>query len=115
MKIKETIIKALSLGTGVAIGLILMAKVCYEMSYDTCYADYEQIYQIRTVYTQHGEDRDFPQISGAIAPGFKEHVPGVEVATRWTFLVNSDKFIDEQKNVITGECIAADTCFFDVF
>ncbi len=115
MKLKETIIKALSLGTGVAIGLILIAKVCYEMSYDTCYADYDQIYQIRTVYTQHGADRDFPQISGAIAPGFKEHVPGVEVATRWTFLVNSDKFIDEQKNVITGECIAADTCFFDVF
>ena len=115
MKLKETIIKALSLGTGVAIGLILIAKVCYEMSYDTCYADYDQIYQIRTVYTQHGEDRDFPQISGAIAPGFKEHVPGVEVATRWTFLVNSDKFIDEQKNVINGECIVADTSFFDVF
>ena len=115
MKLKETIIKALSLGTGVAIGLILIAKVCYEMSYDTCYADYEQIYQIRTVYTQHGEDRDFPQISGAIAPGFKEHVPGVEVATRWTFIFNSDKFIDEQKNVINGECIVADTSFFDVF
>ncbi len=115
MKIKETIIKALSLGTGVAIGLILIAKVCYEMSYDTCYADYDQIYQIRTIYTQHGEDRDFPQISGAIAPGFKEHVPGVEVATRWTFIFNSDKFIDEQKNVINGECIVADTSFFDVF
>ena len=115
MKIKETIIKALSLGTGVAIGLILIAKVCYEMSYDTCYADYDQIYQIRTMYTQHGEDRDFPQISGAIAPGFKEHVPGVEVATRWTFIFNSDKFIDEQKNVINGECIVADTSFFDVF
>jgi len=45
MKLKETIIKALSLGTGVAIGLILIAKVCYEMSYDTCYADYDQIYR----------------------------------------------------------------------
>ena len=115
MKLKETIIKALSLGTGVAIGMILIAKVCYEMSYDTCYADYDQIYQIRTVYTQHGEDRDFPQISGAIAPGFKEHVPEVEVATRWTFIFNSDKFIDEQKNVINGACIVADTSFFDVF
>ena len=115
MKIKETIIKALSLGTGLAVGLILIAKVCYEMGHDTCYTDPDQIYQIRTVYTQHGEDRDFPQVSGAIAPGFKNHVPGVEVATRWTFLVNSDKFIDEQKNVVTGDCIAADTCFFDVF
>ncbi len=115
MKLKETIIKALSLGTGLAIGMLLIAKVCYEMSYDTCYADYDQIYQIRTVYTQHGEERDYPQISGAIAPGFKEHVPGVEVATRWTFIFNSDKFIDEQKNVINGECVVADTSFFDVF
>ncbi len=115
MKIKETIIKALSLGTGVAIGLILIAKVCFEMSYDTCYADYGQIYQIRTIYTQHGEDKDYPQISGAIAPGFREHVPGVEVATRWTFIFNSNKFIDQQKNVVTGECIVADSCFFDIF
>ena len=115
MKLKETIIKALSLGTGLAIGMLLIAKVCYEMSYDTSYADYDQIYQIRTVYTQHGEERDYPQISGAIAPGFKEHVPGVEVATRWTFIFNSDKFIDEQKNVINGECVVADTSFFDVF
>ncbi|MBQ3176124.1 MAG: ABC transporter permease [Bacteroidales bacterium] len=115
MKIKETIIKALSLGTGVAIGLILIAKVCFEMSYDTCYADYGQIYQIRTIYTEHGEDKDYPQISGAIAPGFREHVPGVEVATRWTFIFNSNKFIDQQKNVVTGECIVADSCFFDIF
>ena len=115
MKIKETIIKALSLGTGVAIGLILIAKVCFEMSYDTCYADYGQIYQIRTIYTQHGEDEDYPPISGAIAPGFREHVPGVEVATRWTFIFNSNKFIDQQKNVVTGECIVADSCFFDIF
>ncbi len=115
MKIKETIIKALSLGTGVAIGLILIAKVCFEMSYDTSYTDYGQIYQIRTIYTQHGEDKDYPQISGAIAPGFREHVPGVEVATRWTFIFNSNKFIDQQKNVFTGECIVADSCFFDIF
>ncbi len=115
MKIKDIIIKSLSLGTGLAIGLILIAKVCYEMGHDTCYTDSEQIYQIRTMYTQHGEDMDYPQVSGAIAPGFKNHVPGVEVATRWTFLVNSNKFIDERNNVVTGECIAADTCFFDVF
>lgn len=115
MKIKETIIKALSLGTGVAIGLILIAKVCYEMSHDTCYKDSDQIYKIRTLYTQQGEEHTYDNVSGAVAPGFQEHVPGVEVATRWTFIFNSDKFIDEQKNVITGECIVADTCFFDVF
>ena len=115
MKLKETIIKALSLGTGVAIGLILIAKVCYEMSYDTCYADHEQIYQIRTLYKQQGEEHNYEQVSGAVAPGFKQYVPGVETATRTTFIWDSDRFIDEDKNIINGSIIIADSCFFDVF
>ncbi|MBE6234731.1 MAG: FtsX-like permease family protein [Bacteroidales bacterium] len=115
MKIKETIIKALSLGTGVAIGLILIAKVCYEMSHDKCYTDYGQIYKIRTLYTQQGEEHDYGQIPGAVAPGFKQYVPGVKTATRTTFIWDSDRFIDEDKNIINGSVIIADTCFFDVF
>ena len=108
-------IKALSLGTGVAIGLILIAKVCYEMSYDTCYDDYERIYQIRTLYKQQGEEHNYGQVSGAVAPGFKQYVPGVETATRTTFIWDSDRFIDEDKNIINGSIIIADSCFFDVF
>ena len=115
MKVKETIIKALSLGTGLAIGLILIAKVCYEMSHDKCYTDYGQIYKIRTLYTQQGEEHDYGQIPGAVAPGFKQYVPGVKTATRTTFIWNSDRFIDEDKNIINGSVIIADTCFFDVF
>ena len=103
MKLKETIIKALSLGTGLAIGMLLIAKVCYEMSHDKCYSDYGQIYKIRTLYTQHGDDIEYDNISGAVAPGFRQYVPGVETATRWTFIFNSDRFTDEDKNVIEGE------------
>ena len=115
MKLKETAIKALSLGTGVAIGLLLIAKVCYEKSHDTCYANPEQIYRIRTLYTMNGDTKEYDNTSGAIAPGFRNHVPGVDVATRYTFLFNSDKFMDEDRNVIKGSIISADTCFFDVF
>ena len=78
MKIKETIIKAFSLGTGVAVGMILIAKICYEMSHDTCYTDYGQI-------------------PGAVASGFKQYVPGVRTATRTTFIWESDRFIYEDK------------------
>ena len=115
MKLKETIIKALSLGTGLAIGMLLIAKVCYEMSHDRCYSDYGQIYKIRTLYTQYGDDIEYDNISGAVAPGFRQYVPGVETATRWTFIFNSDRFTDEDKNVIEGETIVVDSCFFDVF
>lgn len=115
MKLKDTAIKSLSLGTGLAISIILIAKVCFELSYDRCYRDWQNIYQIRTGFTQQGHDNDYSQVSGAVAPGFRQYVPGVEFATRTTFLVESDRFKDEDRNVITGDLILADTSYFDVF
>lgn len=115
MKLKDTAIKSLSLGIGLAISIILIAKVCFELSYDRCYRDWQNIYQIRTGFTQQGHDNDYSQVSGAVAPGFRQYVPGVEFATRTTFLVESDRFKDEDRNVITGDLILADTSYFDVF
>lgn len=115
MKPKDTAIKSLSLGIGLAISIILIAKVCFELSYDRCYRDWQNIYQIRTGFTQQGHDNDYGQVSGAVAPGFRQYVPGVEFATRTTFLVESDRFKDEERNVITGDLILADTSYFDVF
>ena len=115
MKIKDTAVKSLSLGIGLAISIILVAKICFELSYDRCYQNYENIYQIRTGYNQQGHEKDFENVSGAIAPGFKQYVPGVEAATRTTFMVESNRFKDEEGNVISGDLILADTSYFDVF
>ena len=115
MKLKDTTIKSLSLGVGLAISIILVAKICFELSYDRCYRDYENIYQIRTGYNQQGHEHDFNGISGAVAPGFRQYVPGVEAATRTTFFVESNRFKDEEGNVISGDLILADTSYFDVF
>ena len=35
----DLIIKVLSLGVGMAIAIILIAKVCFELSYDSSYRD----------------------------------------------------------------------------
>ena len=115
MKIKEIITKALSLGTGLAIGVMLIANISYELSHDRCYTEPEQIYQIRSLYFENGKENDYYNVSGAIAPGFKEYIPGVEYATRMTPIWNSDKFSDENKNIISGSIIVADSSFFDVF
>jgi putative ABC transport system permease protein len=115
MKIKEIITKALSLGTGLAIGILLIANISYELSHDRCYTEPERIYQIRSLFFENGKESDYHNVSGAIAPGFKEYIPGVEYATRMTPIWNSDKFSDENKNIISGSIIAADTSFFDVF
>ena len=114
-RFKDTLIKILSLGIGLAIGIVLIAKVCFEMSYESFYKDVDRIYLIDTHYEQQGEKHDFSQTSGAIAPGFKAEVPGVEEATRYTFYYNSERFVDEDNNVISGSMVLADTCFFKVF
>ena len=111
----NNILKILSLGIGLAIGCILIAKVCFESSYDNFYKGLERIYLIRPNYSLRGEVNESDQVSGGIAPGFKKYVPGVESATRTTFLFESEKFYTEEKALVTGTLVLADTAFFDVF
>lgn len=111
----NNILKILSLGIGLAIGCILIAKVCFESSYDNFYKGLDRIYLIKAVYSLRGETDENSQVSGGVAPGFKKYVPGVESATRTTFLFESDKFYTEEKALVTGTLVLADTAFFDVF
>ena len=48
MKLKRNIVKICSLALGLAIGTILIAKVCFELSYDNFYSDKERVYSIMT-------------------------------------------------------------------
>ena len=112
----DLIIKVLSLGVGMAIAVILIAKVCFELSYDSSYKDVDRIYKIRTGAIMQGEDKDFGQVSGAIAPGFKAEVPGVLEATRFTSIFNSENFIiDDDGSKVAAEHLLADSCFFRIF
>lgn len=112
----DLIIKVLSLGVGMAIAIILIAKVCFELSYDSSYKDVDRIYKIRTGAVMQGEDKDFGQVSGAIAPGFKAEVPGVLEATRFTSIFNSENFIiDDEGSKVAAEHLLADSCFFRIF
>ena len=115
-RFSDTLIKILSLGIGLAIGIVLIAKVCFELSYDGFYKDVDRVYLIKeNIIMQEGDEPDdYSRTSGAIAPGFKAEVPGVEAATRYTD-VSNNHFYDESDNLITGVCLGADTCFFNFF
>ena len=115
-RLDDIVIKVLSLGFGLAIGIVLIAKVCFESSYDTMYADMDRICQIRTGYVMPGtEDLEFNNVSGAVAYGFKSEVPGVVEATRVTGLFENPRFLDEENNVIEGHIMLVDSCFFNIF
>ena len=108
-------IKVLSLGVGLAVGIVLIAKVFFELSYDSFYKDIDRVYTIRTWYSQHGDEHDYGQVSGAVSVGFMAEVPGVEVGTRTTYVFNGDTYLDENGNKLNATLVCADTCFFTVF
>lgn len=116
MKTKNDIlIKVLSLSIGLSVGIVLIAKVFFELSYDSFYKDIDRVYTIRNYYLQNGDEHDYGQVSGAVSVGFMEEVPGIEVGTRTTFVFNGDIYLDADGNKLKGILVCADTCFFKVF
>lgn len=116
MKTKNDIlIKVLSLSIGLSVGIVLIAKVFFELSYDSFYKDIDRVYTIRNWYSQNGDEHDYGQVSGAVSVGFMEEVPGIEVGTRTTFVFNGDTYLDADGNKLKGILVCADTCFFKVF
>ena len=111
----DILIKVLSLGIGLAVGIVLIAKVFFELSYDSFYKDIDRVYSINTWISMQGSEKDYGQVSGAVAVGFMEEVPGVEAGTRTTFVFNGDTYLDEEGNKIKATLVCADTCFFKVF
>lgn len=54
---RHNYMKIFSLAIGFAVGLILIAKVCFEQSYDNFYPDNDRIYQIHEKYA-HSDEED---------------------------------------------------------
>ena len=81
--------KILSLGVGLAMGLVLIAKVFFEQSYDTFYPDADRIYRMNEMIVMNGELKDYGQVSGGVAVGMRQDVAGVQQATRCTCLTGT--------------------------
>lgn len=108
-------IKVLSLGVGLAVGIVLVAKVFFELSYDSFYKDVDRIYVIKSVYTRNGKPETFGNVSGGVADGFMREVPGVEYGTRMTFVFNGKDYLDEEGHKLKAFLFSVDTNFFKVF
>lgn len=107
--------KIVSLGVGLAVGLILIAKVYFEQSYDNFFPDKERIYRINSVLVRDGKLDEWPQVSGAIAPGMKMEIPEVEMATRYTGIAYDEVIVTPDKRKYHVDAILGDSCLFDIF
>ena len=107
-------IKILSLGVGLAMGLVLIAKVCFEVSYDNFYPESDRIFAIQENFSIGDKSNDgFPCVSGGVAPGMKAEIPGVVAATRCERTGEMVMKTPDNKKY-TAIFMLADSCFFDV-
>ncbi len=117
-KLNIGIFKVLSLAVGLAVGLVLIAKISFESSYDKFYPEYENIYCIQQEYTKADEGSDtYGQTPGAVAYYMGQEIPQVKYATRATFVGygTCNIFDQEQRKYTADNIILADTNYFKVF
>ena len=51
----SNVIKILSLALGLTMSILLFARVAFEQSFDKCFKDYDNLYQIFSVFSANGQ------------------------------------------------------------
>ena len=108
----SNIIKVISLGLGLTMSILLFSRVAFEQSYDTCYKDYDDLYQIYSIFSAEGEQFEpQKQNSGPVAGAILENFPKeVEAATSIAYFVSSPLYNGSVR--IDARKILADSLFF---
>lgn len=103
-------------------GLILIAKVYFEQTYENFVPNIDRTYKVLPIYEKNGVATDWSTTSGAIAHGIKKYSPVVEAATRYTGMASNatmkvavDNTINDSHSYSAKRIILADSCFFDFF
>ncbi len=113
---EHSITRIISLAAGLAFGIILLSEVFYYYSFDSFYPDAARIYVVSENFkSDKSSDKisTYNQVSGAIAPGLKAEVPGIEAACRINRIGPSVFYTDDKKSY-KGEFSFADEYVFDV-
>jgi len=110
-------IKILSLGVGLAMGCVLISKVCFEYSFNKSYPDYKRIYSLQENLDKLDTNlKRYGQVSGSVAVGAQAEIPAVEEATRFTRVngKNTILYLSDKSSIAVDNIIMADTNLFDL-
>lgn len=108
----SNIIKVISLGLGLTMSILLFSRVAFEQSYDTCYKDYDNLYQIFSIFSADGEQFE-PQkancgpVAGAILENFPQEV---ESATSIAYFLGAPLYNSSVR--FDAKTLLADSLFF---
>ena len=115
-KINIGLFRVLSLAAGLAVGLVLIAKISFENSFEKFYPDYQNIY---CIWEQYAHSSDDPMSSshtpGAVAYYMGQDIPQIKWATRFTGIDGSIEIVIEgERERMGASAILADTNYFKV-
>jgi putative ABC transport system permease protein len=117
---RGNVIKIVSLGLGLAVGLVLITKVNFEYSYESFYPDADRVFRIMATYLEGSSDGEMKErsddgtISGGVAFDMGREIPQIEVSTRYTALGSDKLLIPDSRAIIEAKVIIADSCLHDV-
>lgn len=111
----NNLVKVLTLMLGLAIGLVLFARIAFDLSYDRFLPDAENIYQVQTIYTAGiGSENEMSKEYGAtfqpVAPTMPLEIPGVVAGT--SMLLSGERTIFEGEDRYEVKTVYGDTMFF---
>ena len=87
----SNVVKVISLGLGLTMSILLFARVAFEQSFDKCFKDYENLYQVFSIFTMNGEqlepqDQNCGPVAGAILENFPKEVEAATSYCLWAGL-----------------------------
>lgn len=109
----SNLIKIISLSLGLTMSILLFARIAFELSFDTCFKNNGDLYQIFSVWTTNGEKHDPSEsnmgpVAGAILDNFSKEVEAATSICEYTAsgpLYNGSVRFDDKK-------VMADSLFF---
>ena len=113
---EHTVTRIIVLAAGLAFGILLIAEVLYYYSYDSFYPDAERIYVVHENFRPDKSSEELsshPRVSGAIGPGLKAEVPGIESACRLNS-IGKNVFYTEDLFSYEAEVSLSDEFVFDI-
>ncbi len=114
---RYNVLKIVSLAVGLAVGLLLLAQLFFERSFDDCYPDVERLYLLVDHYSLNGDEKESFHVSGGVPAAIRAEITGVEDALRFTYIFSGNTvLIDGNGRRVRTEAavIAADSNYFDL-
>ena len=115
---QHNIMKITSLAIGFALGLVLIAKVAFEQSYDGFWLDSDRIYMVMETFPDQEDNSSteiYPRTPGGVSVYLRMYSPEIETSTRFTTLGEGSTFtLTETREKLKATYTVADSCFFDV-